>query len=377
MIFLCKKRFSIIKIVMMRCQSKEELLFQLFSSELDAEDGKRILEILQFKGVLPQKEVGKAVTLVDFLEEFWDWERSAYIRERLLQSHRIHRRYVYRCAGAVRRYWLPWFGSRVLLQEISRQSLQDFILSFMNNDSLKSACGRNDVIKAGTIALRWAFSHGLIPEDITRGLRLYRGTPSEILILTSQMAELLFSRPWQHPKAMLANKLAMLTGMRAGEIQALRRWDIGEDFIQVNHGWNSMDGLKVPKNGCQRRVYLPFPGFLAELKSLASSDDGFVFSQRNRNQPMDAKCWLRELRRELMLLGFDPTLVQALRFHSWRHYYTTHLRASGQLPPHLIQRLTGHKSTAMLNHYSNHGLDQDAEEMKMAVSAVFCRMVGE
>ena len=43
---------------MMRCQSKEELLFQLFSSELDAEDGKRILEILQFKGVLPQKEVG-------------------------------------------------------------------------------------------------------------------------------------------------------------------------------------------------------------------------------------------------------------------------------------------------------------------------------
>ncbi len=362
---------------MRMCQDKELLLFQLFCADLDLEDGKRILDILRFKGVFPSPLHDNGIGLVDFLEEFWDWERSAYIRERLLYSHYIHRRYVYRCACAVRRYWLPWFGRRILLKELTRQGLQDFILSFMDNSSLKSACGRNDVIKAGTIALRWAFSRGLIPQDIARGLRLYRGTPSEILILTNQMAELLFSHPWRHRKAMLANKLAMLTGLRAGEIQALRRWDIGEDFIQVCHSWNSMDGLKAPKNGSQRRVYLPFPGFLAELKSLASSDDGFIFNQRNRNRPMDAKCWLRELRRELMLLGCEEALVQRIRFHSWRHYYTTHLRASGQLPPHLIQRLTGHRSASMLNHYSNHGIDQDAEEMKRAVSAVFCRMAGE
>lgn len=359
------------------CQNKELLLFQLFSADLDLEDGKRILEILQVKGVFPAPLLDNSIGLVDFLEEFWDWERSVYIRERLLHSHHIHRRYVYRCSGAVRRYWLPWFGRRILLQELTRQGLQDFILSFMDNSSLKSAAGRNDVIKAGTIALRWAFSRGLIPKDITRGLRLYRSTPAEILILTNQMAELLFSHPWKHRKAMLANKLAMITGLRAGEIQALRRWDIGEDFIQVCHSWNSMDGLKVPKNGCQRRVYLPFFSFLEELKSLAGNEDDFIFSQRNRNQPMDAKCWLRELRRELILLGCDEALVQQIRFHSWRHYYTTHLRASGQLSPHLIQRLTGHKSASMLNHYSNHSLDQDAAEMKKAVSKVFYRMVGE
>ena len=69
--------------------------------------------------------------------------------------------------------------------------------------------------------------------------------------------------------------------------------------------------------------------------------------------------------------------MEGIRFHSWRHYYTTHMRSSGQLESHLLQRLTGHKSAAMMQHYSNHSLTEEADQMKAAVSKVFGGMMGK
>lgn len=360
-------------------------MYNLFVAKLTPQEGQQILDILEYKGLLDrslwfqkQPSLGKEAAqpyLIDFLEEFWDWERSPYIQERLLYKHGIHRKYVSRCAGAIRRYWEPWFGRTVPLSTVTRQDLQDFILSFLSSKSLKSACGRNDAIKSGTVALRWAFARGLIAQDVTSGLTYYSGPSPEILILTPQLAWSLFSRPWRHYKSMMANKLAMLTGLRSGEIQALRGGDIGTDCILVRHSWNLLDGLKVPKNGCQREVYLPFADFLQELRDMAGGKENFVFHHRDLDRPMDAKCWLRELRRELALLGAEDSVVQKIRFHSWRHYYTTHLHSSGQLEPHLLQRLTGHKSAAMLRHYSGHGLAEDAAVMKAAVFRVFGEMM--
>lgn len=363
----------------------QEIMYSLFVSELSQQDVRQILDILEYRGLLANG-LAQAVfpvdgrpagpLLIDFLEEFWDWERSPYIRERLLHQHGIHRRYVSRCAGAIRRYWEPWFGRSLPLSAITRQQLQEFILSFGSNDSLQSACGRNDAIKSGTVALRWAFSRGLIPRDVTSGLTYYSGSSPETLILTPQVARSLFARPWQHHKSMMANKLAMMSGMRAGEIQALRGRDIGNDCIFVRHSWNLLDGLKLPKNGCQRVVFLPFGDFLQELKGLAGGENHFVFHHRDANRPMDAKCWLRELRRELALLGVEESVVEGIRFHSWRHYYTTHMRSSGQLESHLLQRLTGHRSAAMMQHYSNHSIAEEADLMKAAASKVFGGMMG-
>lgn len=308
-------------------------MYTLFVSELSHHEAQQILDILKYKGLLTSAAVSAAASvkqkprepfLIEFLEEFWNWDKSPYIRERLLHQHSIYRRYVSRCAGAIRRYWEPWFGRCLPLSAITRQQLQEFILSFGSNTSLQSACGRNDAIKSGTMALRWAFFRGLIPQDVTSGLTYYSGTSPETLILTPQVARSLFARPWQHYKAGVANKLAMMSGLRAGEIQTLQGGDIGDDCIHVRHSWNLLDGLKLPKNGCQR---------------------------------------------------VEEAVVEGIRFHSWRHYYTTHMRSSGQLESHLLQRLTGHKSAAMLRHYSGHGLAEDAAVMKAAVFRVFGEMM--
>ena len=322
----------------------QKALFILFSCDITEEDAKQIIDILQYKKLYPLKTPKKEKRLSAFLEEFWNWEKSPYIKERLVHKHGIHKMYVKRSLSAVRNYWITWFGKTKLLSTITRKEVQDFVMSFMERTSPATAQAKNDIIRSGTIALKWAFNNGLIDKDITSGLSYYSGDSPQITILAPEIVKKLFSRPWEHKKAMLANKLALLTGMRSGEIQALRKCDIGQDCIYVRHSWNSLDGLKPPKNGTERTIYVPYRDFLEELRNLVEPEDGFVFHIRSVYYPMDAKCWLRNLRSELKKLEVDKEIIEKIHFHSWRHYFTAHMKNIGNLEQHLLQRMTGHKT---------------------------------
>lgn len=354
-----------------RRNAVDRILYRLFVTELSAKDAERVVEVLRCKGLFPPAGRAGTRTLADFLGEFWDWDRSQYVRERLMHNHGIHRKYVCRCAAAVRNYWVPWFGEDLPLQDVTRAEVQRFILSFLERGSPASAQARNNIIRSGTLALRWAFRNGLIPADITAGLAYYGSDAPDVAILPPPVVAELFRRAWRHRKAQAANKLAMVTGLRSGEIQALRGGDIGRDCIYVRHSWNSMDGLKPPKNGRERTVYVPFPELLDELARLAGGDDRFVFHVRSPYRPMDAKCWLRELRAELLRMGVSRETAARVHFHSWRHYFTAHMRSDGQLEPRLLQRMTGHRTRSMLEYYADHALEQDADRIKSAVRQVF------
>lgn len=351
--------------------SMQNLLYQLFVSDIGHKEAAQIIDILKFKRVFPLVEPDAGPGLIEFLQNFWNWDTSPYIQERLLHKNGIHRQYVARCAAAVRNYWLPWFGKSLPLQLVSRQDIQSFVISFRTRTSPASAQGRNDIIRSGTVALRWAFHAELIPHDVTAGLTYYSGGSPEVVILPPEVVRRLFGHPWKHKKAMTANKLAMLTGLRSGEIQALRGCDIGDDRLYIRHSWNALDGLKTPKNGETRTAYVPFPDILEDMRSFAGSRDGFVFCGRNDKQPMDAKCWLRELRQELRRIHADEDLIQQIHFHSWRHYFTVYMKNRGNLEPRLLQRMTGHKTISMMEYYADHPLDDDELSMKEAALRVF------
>ena len=67
----------------------------------------------------------------------------------------------------------------------------------------------------------------------------------------------IFAAKWENETAKLACLIASYTGMRQGEIAALRLQDIGEDRIYIRHSWGKYDGLKTPKNGEEREIRIP------------------------------------------------------------------------------------------------------------------------
>ncbi|MFP3042426.1 site-specific integrase [Treponema primitia] len=325
----------------------------------------------------------------EYLTNFWDYDNSPYIKEKLRKNHGIHRRYCLEQSGAVKRYWVPYFSGK-LLGEITRQDIEAFVETLddviviigkqQQGKKAKtrpmSAKRKNTIIQAGTIALSWAFNKEMIDKDVTQGITWFSGKAAERQILTPELASAVFRITWNDDRARLANMLAMVTGMRAGEIQGLRVQDLGKDCLYVHHSWNRRDGLKTTKTNESRTVEVPFPGLMQELITMAASNphqqdmEGYVFwAEILADKPMEQQMFNGQLREALLQTGMSEESARNYTFHGWRHYFTSYMR--DRVNEKILQRQTGHKTLIMLDHYSEHSLSGDRAKMQAAQIETF------
>jgi integrase len=349
-------------------------------AELDCADAEFICKELQRRGLLKTFVLSasrQAVSLTDYLANFWDFDHSPYVKEKLRKNHGIHRYYCKAQLGAVKGYWFPFFKDR-LLGEITRQDIEVFIDSL---DSRKlSAARKNQIAKAGTIALRWAHAKELIDRDITAGITWFSGKAAERQILSPEQAAAVFRVQWKDERTRIANMVSMVTGLRAGEIQGLRVQDIGSDCLYIRHSWNCRDGLKTPKNNESRIVEVPFPGLIGDLIDLAkqnphgSNMDSFVFwGERRDGKPIEERLLINDLRDALIKTGMGKESAKVYTFHGWRHYFTAYMR--GRVTEKLLRTQTGHKTLSMLNHYSEHRIIGDRERIQTAQIETFAELL--
>ena len=318
-----------------------------------------------------------AVDFISFLTTFWDWDTSPYIEEKLRQKHGIHRRHCGIQSRAIILYWEPFFKGRVL-GEITAKDISAFIKHMGTMDL--SASRKNVVIKAGTKALRWAFSNGDIDRDPTRGHILFSGDEMKREILTPTAAAATFRAAWNDNRAKLANMLSAVTGMRNGEILALRFQDLGNDCLYVQHSWNKADGMKPTKNNEARTVEIPFPDLIHGLIALAKlnpwgvSPESFVFWSTTRKKvPMQGQHFGRELREVLMKIGYPKDTADKITFHGWRHFYTSYMIK--KLDKKLLKSQTGHKTDVMLAHYADHTTVGDREIIQSTTKETFAGLL--
>jgi integrase len=311
-----------------------------------------------------------AQDLATFLSGFWDWGKSPYIKEKRRKNHGIHRRHCKLQRQAVTLHWEPFFKGR-FLGDIRAVDIDAFIDHI--GDKNLSASRKNVIIKAGTKPLRWAFSKGIIEIDPTRGHLLFSGEAKERQVLSPTAAAAAFRAGWKDERVKLANMLAVVTGMRLGEVLALRLQDLGPDCLYVRGSWGCVDGLKLPKNNKPRTVELPFPDILRGLFDLANrnpwgvSPDSFIFwTEYKAGVPMQGKMFINGLRAALIDNGFSESEAGKYVFHGWRHFYTTYLM--GKLEKKLLKSQTGHLTDSMLAHYGEHQTESDRKTIQaMAV----------
>jgi len=314
-----------------------------------------------------------AQNFTTFLSEFWDWNKSAYIAEKRRKNHGIHRAHCIRQGQAATLYWEPFFKGRIL-GDIAATDIDAFI-NHMGSKAI-SAARKNSVILAGTKPLRWAFSKGKIETDPTRGHIMFSGEGKEQKILSPASAAAAFRVEWKDERAKLANMLAAVTGMRQGEILALRLQDLGPDCLYVRGAWNRADGLKLPKNNKPRTVELPFPDLLQKLIDLGKknpwgvSPDSFIFWTENKaDVPMQGRLFINGLRAALADSGFSKNEAGKYLFHGWRHFYTSYLM--GKLEKKLLKSQTGHLTDSMLSHYGEHRTEGDRKVIQATAINTF------
>jgi integrase len=309
-----------------------------------------------------------SVPFAEFLEEFWDYEASPYIREKLAHGQGIGKRHCHESMSRFNRYWQPAFQGRAL-NGITRQDLKGFSMSLA--EGWLAPASVNKIMAVGTTCLAWAFREGIIPVDPTVGLVNFSGAAKKRGVLTPMEAQALFALQWKDKRAYAASLLACTTGMRSGEVLAVKPEDIGERVLNIHHSWSDYDKLKAPKNGETRRVPL-LPEVRGKLLELASENphgtDGFIFYGNLADKPIDRSVLLDGLHGALAAIGIDGK-ARGIVFHSWRHYYAA--RMADRMTADQVSRVTGHKSRAVYDEYADHVTDENLEEVGRVGAEVF------
>ena len=209
---------------------------------------------------------------------------------------------------------------------------------------------------------------------------MFSGEHIERHVLSPTAAGAAFRTEWKDERAKLANMIASVTGMRQGEILALRLQDLGPDCLYVRSSWGREDGLKPPKNNKPRTVELPFPDLLHKLIVHAQknpwgvSPDSFVFwTEYKADIPMRRQLFVDGLRTALINSGFTKAEAAKYVFHGWRHFYTTYLM--GKLEKKLLKSQTGHLTDSMLSHYGEHWRTGDRELIQIAQKDTFGSLI--
>jgi hypothetical protein len=125
-------------------------------AELDSGGALAIVKALKERGLIDIGAVpaGKGgVSFTDFLTQFFDYDKSAYVKDRLAHGHSIGRRYYHESLKMIRLFWEPAFKGRALAS-IIRNDLKSFSLSLPAD---KSASYKNSILNAGLIPLGWAY----------------------------------------------------------------------------------------------------------------------------------------------------------------------------------------------------------------------------
>ena len=292
----------------------------------------------------------------------------------------------------VRTYWKSFFKERSL-SEICRADLKDFSLWLAESKNLKPKT-INNVLAAGTVALRWAHENEVIGANPGDGLVKFSGKAAKRGVLTEQEVERLFTVPWADERARLGSILAMSTGLRAGEVLAVQVRDIGTDRLHVRHSWSDLDGLKSPKTGEERVVPL-IEAVREALLGLAKKNPHgvgpatFVFWSADRdNRPMDFHFLLDGLKDALLHLSLteedlkDQAKVQkatefwkarGVVFHSWRHYFAA--RMADQIESRKAMLATGHRGKAVFDAYADHSTEKIFGEVRAVATETFGRLL--
>jgi integrase len=339
-------------------------------------------------------KTAKKTGFCDYLTDFWDFDTSEYFNELQTMGKEPHRAHALEMQKLVKRYFEDYFGNTLLCQ-IDEMKLQKFVVYLKISKKLSSATV-NLARNAAFVALRYAKRNKILKHfDFDAVLRA-GGSPKDRGILEREEVEKLFNLEWRDPRSRLVNRIASQTGMRMGEIRALRICDIHEDRISVKHSWSKVDGgLKCTKNRETREIpilpelYQELLAYIKELGGLFRKEthtgdpgeaprlDSLLFPSLNDDSPYDNKQIERDYFVMLKKIGIDDKMRKKrnIVFHSWRHYCAKNL---AQVTNRTIgMAILGQKTSSMFDHYANHVDKETFDKMTKAVEQGLKPGIGE
>ncbi len=327
-------------------------------------------ELLKKGMLIPKKRGG--ITFEAYSENWWLWNECEYLIYRS-KRRTISESYAKTARRTLEKHILPRF-SRLPLKSITTYDIEKW------QDSFKDKGLSNATAKLALAILRVmlneAVRRNLIFSNPANSVKPLKNEHNETGILKAAEVEKLFNvskkdKIWSDEIFYLGNLLSACTGMRIGEILAVRGESLKGNYILVDKQFTRHFGLTDTKSHSEREVVIPAE-LQKQLEKLENKNKGgYFFSQNGGHTPVNVDTMRRALHNALKKIGIDEEERRTRRvsFHSWRHYLNTTMR-SNNIADGKLRAMVGHSSEQMTEHYTHFNPDDFKDIQKIQAKII-------
>ena len=304
------------------------------------------------------------LTFREYADSFFIYDKCPHVARLKAEGKSIGEGYCKKERRALEKYVFPKKVATNPMADITRGNILDL------RDSLIKEGLSGNIINRVMKAIKVIFSEALYREDISynpaSGISNVKTENREAAVFTIDQLQALFSNPkeslaWRTPTDYICFLIAACTGMRRGEILALK-WKnvhLEERYIHVAEAWKEdWKYIGPPKSGKERDTSIPRILLEAlyryhEITPYKAPDD-FVLCQEDGSAYSQQR-WYKAFNRALEAVGIEKPKDKRLKPHSLRHNLNTLLRNSG-VDEVLIRDMLGWADESIQNHYTHNNI---------------------
>ncbi len=320
----------------------------------------------------------KEIKFKEFTKNMFIWEKCNYIKYLRAKHQRFSRGHADNQRTILETHLIPYFGE-YKLSKINITIIENFLTQLSDRNYATTSIA--NYYNTLSIVMKEAYRLDYIsynPMDKVR--RINKKSTEKGILYAKEISELFnkesLTNIWNDDiQHMVFNLIAMTTGMRQGEILALRKMDIKEDYIIINNTWDRKYGLKKPKYDSTRIVPIPeltitlLNTYLKYFKN-KPEDSLIFFSLNNPQKALDHKAVNKHFYDALRKIGITDEIRKKrnITFHSWRHTFISMLR--GKIADEDLKMIVGHSNISTTEKYT-HFIENRLEKSRNIQNTIF------
>jgi len=326
------------------------------------------MELYKTNSLIPVKQETLAVLTFGAYAKGWWTPDCEYVKAEALRRRKLTSQYINTNKQLMDKHILPTFRSSVLA-EITSAKIKAWQRYLIERKKLSTKYA-NNILSIFSVILDEARREGHIKANPAREVRAFANNSKQRGILSFEEARDLLTNLsyWDNPIAYTASLLAACTGMRVGEIRALRPCDLRDGYIHVEHSVDLQGALKGTKTGDNRDLPLP-QSLMDALRTLAdhAGKEGRIFSVAG--VPMSTDAIRDSFYRAMAVKGIteEERRERNITFHSWRHFLNSQLLANG-INESKTRKIIGHSTAEMTKRYAHFLVNDFADVLEITES---------
>lgn len=282
----------------------------------------------------------------DFHEEFLKRAKCEYRASTYMQYD-----------GDLKKWLTPSFKAKKLC-DITQSDLYEFIYVNLPERGATPHTQQR-ILKTIKKVFSSALDNGHISRNPAQGITVKVQKTQKLVLNTKEAFSLLEQAKLNEHPFYYHWAMALLTGMRNGELYALR-WsnvDLASSRIHVTHSWSSKNGVGPTKSNENRTVPISndLKSLLVELQAKGMFSENLA-ARKSAPQVFDdlvlprSSEWRHGEQAKITRKFCEIIGIKKIRFHDLRATFITSLLSRNISPPHVMS-IVGHSSISTTNEY--------------------------